>query len=61
MKAGLVSSYNPLWFYLDYFASDHAQQIETMGAHVEEMDRLQGTKSEMYNEKHLSDYFEGCE
>ena len=61
VKAGLVSSDYSLQFYLDHFASDREQQIETMGALVEEKDRLQGTKSETYNEKYLSDYFVGDE
>ena len=61
MKAGLLSSDNSLWLNLEHFSSDCVQQIETMWAPVEEKDRLQGTKSETYNEKYLSDYFEGYE
>ena len=59
MKAGSVSSDNSLWFYLDHFSSDCAQQIEIMVALVEENDRLHGTKSETYKEKYLSHSFEG--
>ena len=59
MKAGSISKNNSLWFYLEHFAVDRAQKIETLGALIEETNRLKGTKTETYDEKYLRDYFEG--
>ena len=59
MKAGSISENNSLWFYLEHFAVDRAQKIETLGALIERTDRLKGTKTETYGEKYLCNYFEG--
>ena len=61
MKVGSFSKDNSLSFYLYHFGANRAGQIETLSASVEENDRLQGSKSEKYGAKYLSDYFKGYE